>query len=233
MTGVAVLTRPAAVVIDLDDTIYPQASYLYGAARAVGRAGLALGLDGIRLGRLVRRQLIAGSDSGGTIDRALAEYGLGASADLVAPLVAAFTGYRPARLPRYPGADEALRELGRAYPLVCLTDGNPAIQRAKLAATGVAGAFAAIVITDELGGRAARKPRPDGLAHAASLIGVPADELLMIGDRPGKDVAVARALGARSIRVRTGEYASAPDEPRATAVVRDLRAAAALLRQAG
>jgi putative hydrolase of the HAD superfamily len=222
------MRRPAALVIDLDDTIYPQASYLYGAARAVGRAGAAHGLEPRRLTRLVRRELIAGSDKGGTVDRALAAYGV-PDLSLVAPLVAAFTGYRPARLPRYPGADRALRALGGAYPLVCLTDGNPAIQRAKLAATGVAGYFGAIVITDELGGRAARKPRPDGLVHAAGLLGVPAEELLVIGDRPGKDVAVAAALGARSIRVRTGEYADAPDEPRATAVVADLTAAAELL----
>ena len=40
----------------------------------------------------------------------------------------------------------------------------------------------------------------------------------MIGDRPGKDVAVAAAVGARAIRVRQVEYATAPDEPRAWAV---------------
>ncbi len=223
------MDRPAAVVIDLDDTIYPQASYLYGAARAVGRAGAALGLDPVRLGKLVKRELSAGSDRGGTIDRALAAYGVEPDEPLVGALVKAFTGYQPKRLPRYLGADAALKGLREAYPLVCLTDGNPAIQRAKLAATGMAGFFQSVVITDELGGRAARKPRPDGLAHAAALLGVRADDLVMVGDRPGKDVAVAQALGARSIRVRTGEYADAPDEPRATAVVADLTAAAALL----
>ena len=39
---------PAAVVIGLDDTLFPQGSYLYGAARAVGRAGAAAGLDPVR-----------------------------------------------------------------------------------------------------------------------------------------------------------------------------------------
>ena len=42
-------------------------------------------------------------------------------------------------------------------------------------------------------------------------------------------MAVAAAVGARSIRVRTGEYAYAPGEPSATAVVPDLPTAAALL----
>jgi FMN phosphatase YigB (HAD superfamily) len=222
---------PAGVVVDLDDTVYPQAAYLYGAARAVGRAGAAAGLDRIRLTRAVRSELVAGSDSGGTIDRALAACGVPQDrlAELLPAMVAAFTGYRPRRLPLYEGAGAALADLGARYPLACLTDGNPRIQRAKLAATGVGPAFATVVITDELGGRAARKPHPGSLLHAAAALGVPVEDLVMVGDRPGKDVAIAIALGARSIRVCTGEYADAPDEPAATAVVPDLVAAAALL----
>jgi FMN phosphatase YigB (HAD superfamily) len=220
-----------AVVVDLDDTLYPQAAYLYGAARAVGRAGAAAGLDPVRLGRAVRRQLIAGSDRGGTIDRALISYGLPpAEANTLLPiLVAAFTGYRPKRLPLFPGAAGALAALAARFPVACLTDGNPVIQRAKLDAVGLSASFTAIVITDELGGRAVRKPHPAGLHEASAALGVPPAGLVMIGDRPGKDVAVADALGARSIRVRTGEYASAPDAPPATAVVPDLPSAAALL----
>ncbi|MBO3736762.1 HAD family hydrolase [Actinoplanes flavus] len=222
---------PLAVVIDLDDTLYPQSTYLYGASRAVGRAGAAAGLDQVRLSRAVRRQLVAGSDRGGTIDRALAAYGIGPdlAADLIPTLVAAFTTYRPRRLPSYPGARDALAAISARYPVACLTDGNPAIQRAKLAATGLADAFATIVITDELGGRTLRKPHPEGLRQVAETLGVPPSDLVVIGDRPGKDMAVAAALGARSIRVRTGEYADAPDEPPATACAPDLAAAATLL----
>ena len=222
---------PQAVVVDLDDTVFPQAAYLDGAARAVGRAGAAVGLDGPAVTRALRAQLRAGSDRGGTIDRALAACGVPPerAAELVPALVAAFIGYRPRRLPVFPRARTALATLRARYPLACVTDGNPAIQRAKLAATGVADAFDTVVITDELGGRAARKPRPDGLRRAADLLGVPADLLVVIGDRPGKDMAAAAAVGARSIRVRTGEYADAPDEPPATATAPDLAAAAAIL----
>jgi hypothetical protein len=39
---------------------------------------------------------------------------------------------------------------------------------------------------------------------------------------------VAAAVGARAIRVRQGEYATAPDEPRAWAVVDTFPAAAEL-----
>ncbi|GGK24614.1 hypothetical protein GCM10010124_16430 [Pilimelia terevasa] len=220
---------PAAVVVDLDDTLYPQASYLDGAARAVGRAAVRAGLDGPAVAAALARELAAGSDRGATIDRALAACGVAAADELVAALVAAFTAHRPRALPCYPGAAAALARLRERYPVACLTDGAPPIQRAKLAATGLAAAFDAVVVSDELGGRAARKPHPAGLAAAAAALGVPPAAVVVVGDRPGKDVAVARAAGARAVRVRTGEYADAPDTPAADATVSSFAAAAGLL----
>ena len=118
-------------------------------------------------------------------------------------------------------------------PLGCLTDGNPVIQAAKFAATGLE--IPHVVVTDSLGGRTLRKPHPAGLTVLAERMGVPADRLLVIGDRPGKDVAVAAAVGARAVRIRQGEYAGAPDVPEAWAVTDSFPAAAeialAVLRQ--
>ncbi len=221
---------PLAVVVDLDDTLYPQAEYLAGAAVAVGAAATAAGLDGERVHAALVRELAAGSDAGGTIDRALLAAGVPAGdlPALVPPLVAAFTRHEPARLVPYPGVPAALEALAAAAPLACLTDGNPVIQAAKLAATGLEPLLAVVLVTDTLGGRAARKPSPGGLLALADALGVPADRLLVIGDRPGKDVAVAAAVGARAIRIRQGEYADAPDEPRAEAVTGSFPEAAAL-----
>jgi len=221
---------PLGVVVDLDDTLYPQAEYLAGAALAVGRAAGELGLDGDAVGAALAACLAAGSDTGGTIDRALLAVGVPEAAvpHLLPPLVAAFTGHSPARLSPYPGAEEALRSLLDAAPLGCLTDGNPAIQAAKLAATGLGELLPTVVVTDELGGRGMRKPHPAGLVALAERMGVPVDRVLVIGDRPGKDVAVAAAVGARAIRIRQGEYAGAPDSPRAWAVVDSFPAAAEL-----
>lgn len=221
---------PLGVVVDLDDTLYPQADYLAGAAVSVGRAAGELGLDGNAVTRALAACLATGSDTGGTIDRALLAVGVpeAALADLVPPLVAAFTGHSPDRLDPYPGAADALRSLLAHAPVGCITDGNPTIQAAKLAATGLSPLLPAVVITDDLGGRAMRKPHPAGLTVLAVRMGVPADRLLVIGDRPGKDVAVAAAVGARAIRIRQGEYAGAPDTPRAWAVVDSFPEAAEL-----
>jgi FMN phosphatase YigB (HAD superfamily) len=211
---------PLGVVVDLDDTLYPQADYLASATTAVGAAAELAGLDGAAVRAALRGELAAGSDAGGTIDRALLAVGVGAAElpDHVPALVAAFTKHSPRRLSPYPGVEEALRALGAAVPLACLTDGNPVIQSAKLAATGLGPLLPVVVVTDALGGRAVRKPHPTGILAVAARLGVPPDRLLVIGDRPGKDVAVAAAVGARAVRVRQGEYASAPDLPRAWAV---------------
>ncbi|MGY1696550.1 HAD family hydrolase [Geodermatophilus sp. SYSU D00814] len=221
---------PLAVVVDLDDTLYPQAAHLAGAAADVAAAAAAAGLDGARVHAALLRELAAGSDRGGTIDRALLAVGVPAGdvPGLVAPLVAAFTAHAPASLTPYPGVARALADLGAAVPVGCLTDGNPAVQAAKLAATGLLPLLPEVLVTDTLGGRAARKPAPEGLRVLAGRLGVPADRVLVIGDRPGKDVAVAAAVGARAVRVRQGEYAAAPDEPRAWAVTGDFPTAAAL-----
>jgi putative hydrolase of the HAD superfamily len=216
---------PLGVVVDLDDTLYPQADYLASAAAAVGVAAGDAGLDGAAVHAALRCELAAGSDAGGTL-----AVGVPASelTGLVPPLVAAFTQHTPPRLAPYPGAEDALRALAAAAPLACLTDGDPAIQAAKVAATGLGPLLPVVVVTDTLGGRAVRKPHPAGLVAVAARLGLPPERLLVIGDRPGKDVAVAAAVGARAIRVRQGEYATAPDEPRAWAVVDTFPAAAEL-----
>jgi putative hydrolase of the HAD superfamily len=221
---------PLAVVVDLDDTLYPQAAYLAAAAADVGAAADAAGLDGARVHAELVRELAAGSDRGGTIDRALLAAGVPAGdlPGLVPPLVAAFTAAAPARLAPYPGVAQALGELGAVIPVGCLTDGNPVIQAAKLTATGLLPLLHEVLVTDALGGRAARKPAPEGLRVLAGRLGVPVSRVLVIGDRPGKDVAVAAAVGARAIRLRQGEYASAPDQPPAWAVTGDFPSAAAV-----
>jgi len=221
---------PLGVVVDLDDTLYPQAGYLASAAAAVGSAAQCAGLDGAAVHAALRQQLAAGSDTGGIIDRALLAVGVPAAdlPDVVPGLVAAFTAHTPPRLTPYPGVEDALRALAAAVPLACLTDGDPLVQAAKLAATGLRPLLPVVVVTDSLGGRSVRKPHPVGLVEAATRLGVPPDRLLVIGDRPGKDVAVAAAVGARAVRIRQGEYASAPDEPRAEAVVDSFPAAVAV-----
>ena len=201
-----------AVTFDLDDTLYPQSAYLAGAWRSVGSAAAMAGVpegDAARLTSTLVRIAAEGSDRGRIIDRALAACGLPES--LAPALVAAFRAHAPAQLPLYPGVREALDRLRRLVPIGCLTDGDPGIQRAKLHALGLTGAFDAVVISDELG-REHRKPDPLPFRRLLEQLGVAAVDAVHVGDRPGKDVVGALGVGMRAVRVRTGEYAATPDD---------------------
>ena len=78
-----------------------------------------------------------------------------------------------------------------------------------------------MVLSDELG-REHRKPSPVPLLAALTGLGIDAHAAVYVGDRPEEDVAAAEAVGMRAIRVRTGEYARLPDEPRPWATAPDV-----------
>jgi putative hydrolase of the HAD superfamily len=199
-----------AVCVDLDDTLFAQSEWLAGAWAAVADRAGALGLDGAALGRVLTRVAAEGSDRGGIIDRALVAIGVHPE-PYVAALVSAFSSHAPQRLTPYPGALTALDHLQAVVPVVLITDGNPRIQRAKIAALGLDRRLDHIVISDEIGGRAVRKPHPAPFLHALALLREPPAHVVHVGDRPAKDVAGAQAVGMRCLRVRTGEYVDTPD----------------------
>lgn len=199
-----------AVLVDLDDTLYPQADALDEAWWAVADRGARYGLD--RRALLVALQIdaSAGTARGGIIDRAVAR--TGGSPRLVPDLLAAFRGAVPKRLVPYPGVRAALIDLLCRVPIALVTDGNPDGQRRKLAALGLESMFDVVVFSD-LGGRDRRKPDPRPFREALSALGIDPGDAVMIGDRPDKDVAGATGVGMRAIRVTTGEYAAQPDHP--------------------
>lgn len=196
-----------AVLFDLDDTLFPQEQWLDVAWRTVARH--AVGIDEERFFFALRDVASEGSDRGRIIDRALERIGAVAS---VPPLVEIFRTCYVGRLDPYPGVARALWALRRRLPVGLVTDGDPAIQRSKLRALSLEDAFDAIVMSDDLG-RMYRKPHPIPLLRAAKRLGVPPHRCVYVGDRPAKDVAAALAAGMRAVRVRTGEYASLPDDP--------------------
>lgn len=195
-----------AVIVDLDDTLYPQAQFLAGAFDAVARAAASAGLDGARVRDDLDRAVTAGSDTGRVITDAL---GPGVPEPMLTTCVAAFRAHRPDRLEPYPGVRAALARLGRWYRIGILTDGNPPQQRAKLAALRL-GADLTVLCSDELG-RSFRKPHPLPFRTLVARLGT--DRATVIGDRPDKDIAGSVALGWPCVRVRTGEWADVPTPP--------------------
>jgi beta-phosphoglucomutase-like phosphatase (HAD superfamily) len=56
----------------------------------------------------------------------------------------------------------------------------------------------------------APKPHPAGYHAALQLCNAKVEQAIVIGDNPNHDMAAAKAIGARSIRVRTGRFAKEP-----------------------
>ena len=204
-------TPIAAVLCDLDDTLYPQADWLDGAWRAVAEAAADRGVQQGPFLKALHEVAAEGSARGGIIDRALAAVDARVPVgDLVGDLVAVFKAYRAPRLELYPGAAEALAALRERVPIAVITDGDPGVQEGKLSSLGLLDAVDCVVISDRLG-REFRKPHPEPFRHALAALGVEPRLAVCIGDRPDKDVAGASALGIRAVRVHTGEYAEMPD----------------------
>jgi putative hydrolase of the HAD superfamily len=206
------LPRWRAVVLDLDDTLYPEAAYVRSGFRAV--AALAQETLGVPAGEAAAElvALFGQGVRGDTFDRWLASRGLDGEA--VDDLVAAYRAHEPDIDP-FPDAAPLLGRLradGSAVGL--LSDGDAAVQGAKLDALGLRDAFDAIVITGELG-EGAGKPSPRGYEEVLRRLGdaLPG-ESVYVSDNPAKDFLGARRAGMRSIRVRRagGIYAALEPE---------------------
>jgi 2-haloacid dehalogenase len=91
-----------------------------------------------------------------------------------------------------PHAREVVRALSRRADLCLVTNGISMVQRGRLARSGIASCFAAILISEELG---VAKPDTRFFEAACDALRLPRTDLLCVGDAPAADVLGARAAG--------------------------------------
>jgi len=183
-----------AVAFDLDDTLYPELTYVRSGFDAVARTleqVLGESGDGL-LGEMLT--LLETNGRGRIFNLVLERRGCH-DAQLVARLVAAYRNHVPEiRLdPAVPGVLACLRGMG--LKLGVLTDGLHVMQRNKLKALGVPELVDIAVCTDGLGGEACWKPSPVGFNKLLQFLEVRAEEILFVGNDPAKDIVGARAVG--------------------------------------
>jgi len=120
-------------------------------------------------------------------------------------LAGAYAEERWSRHVRFPDALPAVERLARAFRLGLITNGAPAIQRAKFQGSGLARFFdpGLVVVSGDLG---VGKPDPTIFTHALNLAGVPSAAALMVGNSLLNDIAGAQNVGIRAVWVdRNGE----------------------------
>lgn len=236
------LTPPRAVLFDLDGTLADSDAAL--AAGTAGAAKAAHSLIGVSIdawsalnadvaGDVIAQHLddwITGAVDAQAISREI--YGrmlaqLGANPELVSPLVqaqaeAGFAGQRA--FPDVAPLLDALSE--RGLPSGVVTNGASEVQRASLAAIGLAERFQVLVFSSEHG---LAKPDPAIFRLALGELGTAAADTWFIGDNPSTDVAGARAAGLQPVWLNRAGREAAPGDPAPDLEVRSLSGLVALL----
>jgi putative hydrolase of the HAD superfamily len=221
------------VAFDLDDTLYPEESFVRSGFRAVarhlaGRWGVAEDAAFDAMWDSLQRD-----GRGSQFDDAVAALGLGGRQS-VRELVNVYRHHEPEIA--LPDQSRAVLEALAPRPLYVVTDGHKVVQQNKIDALGLAPYLRHAYVTHRYGIHN-RKPSPYVFELMLRRERKPASELVYIGDDPSKDFRGLRPLGVHTIRVRTGRQATVavpadedaeltmPDISGVPAVVAELEAA--------
>ena len=192
----------AAVVFDLDDTLYPESEYACSGFAAVAEAFTD------RLGNpadsaATMRRLFESEHRPRVFDSVLVELGLEEDREMVGRMIDVYRNHRPT-IRLFPDADAALNELRGTYRLGLLSDGRTSTQWAKIDALGLRDRLDAILITSELGsGFGKPSPRPfDCISTRLQVVG---SRSLYVADNPAKDFLAPNALGWTTVQVRRAD----------------------------
>lgn len=196
----------AAVVVDIDDTVYLERDYVrsgFAAVESLCRSRHGVGDVGNEAWRLfeagVRRT---------TLSDALAR--VGADPALLAELIDVYRSHRPA-INLLPDAAAFIHRVVGRLPLGVVTDGPARSQRAKCEALGMDAVADPLVVTEEHG---SAKPDPAMFLRAADGWDVPPHQVVYVADNPAKDFSGPLALGWQAIRLRRpGSLHWAADTP--------------------
>lgn len=190
------MSRVAALLVDLDDTLYEERLWFES-----GLAAVAAWLDarfGVRhtsWAKIVEQEWVTGGRAG-VLDRIASRTDADREVIVRSLLhVHRTTERQLAPFPDVPGFLARARDAGLAVAVV--TDGSAAVQERKWRALGLDAAT--VLCSDDID---RRKPDPIVFQVAACRLGVDPAKCLAVGDDPTRDVAGARAAGMLSVELR-------------------------------
>jgi putative hydrolase of the HAD superfamily len=197
------------LVLDLDDTLYPEREYVRSGFAAVDRwLQRELRMTGFL--DEANAAFEAGV-RGNTFDIVLSRLGASATPELIGELVAVYRSHEPG-IALHDDAAWCLERFAGTYDLGLLTDGYLSAQQAKVRALGIEQRFQAIVYSDELG-RESWKPSRRPFEEMMARTGYPGISCLYVSDNPAKDFVAANGLGWTTIRIRRPDGVYAALEP--------------------
>ena len=191
------------LVFDLDDTLYPELSYVHSGFRAVAAflsPLLDVSAETLAAG-MIAEEAVQGR--GQVFDNVLRQHSRWSKA-LVAACLRTYRQHRP-EISLFPDAERALTRFAD-QPLYLVTDGHKEVQARKVAALGLTGRVRHAYLTNRYG-RHRAKPNP----HVFDLIcrreGVAPADVTYVGDNVKKDFVGIKPLGFNTVRILRGNYA--------------------------
>lgn len=197
--------RIKTVIFDLDDTLYPEITYVYSGFQAVA--------DMLSLQSTVSSQhwfnalieILHVKGRGRVFDEALARFGL-FSPTRVRRCVMTYRSHTP-KIALFHEAEAVLRMLNeRNIPVYILTDGNKNVQAVKIDALHVSPWIKKAMITHRYTKMHA-KPSPYCFQKIAALEKLTPQEIVYIADNPHKDFVGIKPLGFQTARLKQGMFA--------------------------
>ena len=195
-----------AVLFDLDNTLtdFMKMKEVAIAAAADGMVDMGLMLPADE----ARRRIFAIYDREGIEHQRVFDLFLKDLYGSVPPalLAAGIVAYRRARdssLVAYPHVGLTLMELLRRGLRLAVLSDAPALQAwQRLHQLGLQHVFRPVITFDDTG---ERKPSPRPFRHALEQLGLPAEEVLMVGDWPARDMIGAKGVGMPTVFARYGD----------------------------
>jgi putative hydrolase of the HAD superfamily len=192
-----------AVLFDLDNTLYPEFSFVLSGMRAVaGHLGERFGLLPAEIEQCLMES-VNSKGRGSTFDLLLTKLGLSDRISVPA-LVYLYRTHRPQIFP-FADAVNLLEELKKRHVKIgVITDGLSSVQLRKITSLGIEQYFDAIICTGDLGEKYS-KPSRVPFALALHLLDVEAKDAVYIGDDGTKDFAGPQELGIGTIQIKHPE----------------------------
>ena len=198
------------VIFDLDDTLYDcldqrvSVSHRH-AAEAMVKAGLRAEVEEVYRARMraFRRDPLLRY-----IDPEVAHYFRAEDPDaVIAAAREAYFNCPVGQLRLFPGSLPLLRFLAlRDVKNFIVSFGEPAIQKQKIAALGLdrEPSIAEIFYAD----RTNVLTKEAAFRQIQQQLGLPAGQILVVGDRPAREIRAGKELGMRTVRIHRGEFKS-------------------------
>lgn len=188
------------VILDLDDTLYPELSYADSGFRAVDR--FLAGAGACEPGRfhLAAQACFETGHRSRVFDGAMQAIGISLDRFPIPELVQVYREHLPI-IHLFPDADAWLAGNCGRYLTGIITDGFSLAQRRKVSALELEGRVSSIIYSDDHG-REFWKPHVRPYRDIQCRLGLGSEGLVYVGDNPAKDFKGARDAGWRSIRIR-------------------------------